>query len=147
LGSVGNSIVGSRPSSTRLQSSGQRRSSAGIARGSSLTGASGHANRLAGRESTPVTQNHKAIEQPLHACVYCGFCERFGCEHYAKSSPQTIVMPVLLKNPNFELRTGCQVLRITLDSTGRKATGVVYTDAAGHEFEQPAELVLVTALT
>jgi gluconate 2-dehydrogenase alpha chain len=81
----------------------------------------------------------------LHACVYCGFCERFGCEHYAKSSPQTIVMPVLLKNPNFELRTGCQVLRITLDSTGRKATGVMYTDAAGHEFEQPAELVLVTA--
>src|SRR5262245_10108090 len=37
----------------RLQFFAQRRSSAGIARGSSRTGASGHANRLAGRESRP----------------------------------------------------------------------------------------------
>jgi gluconate 2-dehydrogenase alpha chain len=42
----------------------------------------------------------------LNACVYCGFCERFGCEHFAKASPQTVILPVLLKNPNFELRTG-----------------------------------------
>jgi len=47
------SIVGSLASSARLQFSGQRRSSAGIARGSSRTGASGHASRLAGRESRP----------------------------------------------------------------------------------------------
>src|SRR5437667_1273589 len=47
------SIVGSLPSSARLQFSGQRRSSAGIARGSSRTGASAHASRLAGRESPP----------------------------------------------------------------------------------------------
>src|SRR5436309_6185275 len=40
-------------SSARLQFSGQRRSSAGIARGSSRTGASGHASGLAGRESRP----------------------------------------------------------------------------------------------
>ena len=48
-------------------------------------------------------------------CVFCGFCERFACEHFAKASPQTIILPVLLKKPNFELRTGCQVLRINLD--------------------------------
>jgi gluconate 2-dehydrogenase alpha chain len=52
---------------------------------------------------------------------------------------------VLLKNPNFELRTNCQVLRINLDSTRKKATGVTYVDAAGTEFEQPADLVLITA--
>ena len=74
----------------------------------------------------------------LNACVFCGFCERYACEHYAKSVPQTIILPVLLKNPNFELRTGCQVLRINLDSTKKKATGVTYVDAAGREFEQPA---------
>ena len=52
---------------------------------------------------------------------------------------------MLLRNPNYELRTGCQVLRVNLDSTGKKATGVTYVDAAGREFEQPADLVLVTA--
>jgi gluconate 2-dehydrogenase alpha chain len=81
----------------------------------------------------------------MNACVFCGFCERFACEHYAKSSPQTIILPVLAKEPNFELRTSCHVLRVNLDSTGKKATGVTYVDAAGREFEQPAELVLLTA--
>ncbi len=65
----------------------------------------------------------------LQQCVFCGFCERYACEHYAKSSPQTIILPVLLKNPNYELRTNCQVLRVNLDSTGKKATGVTYVDA------------------
>jgi gluconate 2-dehydrogenase alpha chain len=81
----------------------------------------------------------------LNTCVFCGFCERFACEHFAKAVPQTFILPVLLKNPNFELRTGCQVQRINLDSTKRKATGVTYIDAAGREFEQPASLVITTA--
>ena len=81
----------------------------------------------------------------LNPCVYCGFCERYGCEHFAKASPQTVILPVLMKNPNFELRTESQVLRINLDSTGKKATGVSYMDAQGREFEQPASLVLLTS--
>jgi gluconate 2-dehydrogenase alpha chain len=81
----------------------------------------------------------------LMTCSFCGFCERFGCEHFAKASPQTIILPVALKNPNYEMRTGCQVLKINLDSTKKKATGVTYVDGAGREFEQPADLVLVTA--
>jgi gluconate 2-dehydrogenase alpha chain len=81
----------------------------------------------------------------LEQCVFCGFCERYACEHYAKASPQTIILPVLLKNPNYELRTSSEVLRINLDNTGKKATGVTYVDGAGREFEQPAELVLITA--
>jgi gluconate 2-dehydrogenase alpha chain len=81
----------------------------------------------------------------MEACVFCGFCERYACEHYAKASPQTTILPVLLKNPNYELRAGCEVLRINLDNTGKKATGVTYVDAAGQEYEQPAELVLITA--
>src|SRR5208282_1816216 len=81
----------------------------------------------------------------LEQCVFCGFCERYACEHYAKASPQTVILPVLLKNPNYELRTNCEVLRINLDNTRKKATGVTYVDGAGREFEQPAELVLVTA--
>ncbi|MEP7043931.1 MAG: GMC family oxidoreductase [Dokdonella sp.] len=78
----------------------------------------------------------------LNTCVFCGFCERFACEHYAKAVPQTFILPVLMKNPNFELRTGAQVQRINLDSSKTKATGVTYIDAAGREFEQPAALVI-----
>jgi len=79
----------------------------------------------------------------LQTCMFCGYCERFGCEHFAKSSPQTVLLPVLLKDPNFTLRTHCQVLRINLDRQGKRAVSVTYADAAGREFEQPAKLVVV----
>ena len=79
----------------------------------------------------------------MQPCMFCGFCERFGCEHYAKSSPQTALLPALAREPRFRLRTQCQVLRILLDERRRQATGVVYADAAGRQFEQPARLVIV----
>jgi gluconate 2-dehydrogenase alpha chain len=81
----------------------------------------------------------------LQQCTFCGFCERYACEHFAKASPQTVILPALLNRSNYELRTNCQVLRINLDSTGEKATGVTYVDAGGVEYEQPADLVLITA--
>ncbi|GAB3551598.1 GMC family oxidoreductase [Noviherbaspirillum agri] len=81
----------------------------------------------------------------LYTCMFCGYCERFGCEHFAKSSPQTVLLPVLLKDKNFTLRTQCHVLRINLDSTGKQATGVTYVDPMGREVEQPARLVIVGA--
>ncbi len=101
----------------------------------------------------PYPQPSSNLSQPytnpegvkLNACVFCGFCERYACEHYAKAVPQTIILPVLLKNPNFELRTGCQVQRINLDSAKTKATGVTYIDTAGREFEQPASLVITAS--
>jgi gluconate 2-dehydrogenase alpha chain len=100
----------------------------------------------------PFPQPSSNLSQPytnpeglkLNACVFCGFCERYACEHYAKSVPQTVILPVLLANPNFELRTGCQVQRINLDSAKKHATGVSYIDAVGREFEQPATLVITS---
>jgi len=80
----------------------------------------------------------------LNACNYCGFCERYACEHFAKATPQTVILPVLLKNPNFELRTEAQVLRVNLDPDKKTATGVTYVDATGREFVQPADLVIIT---
>jgi gluconate 2-dehydrogenase alpha chain len=81
----------------------------------------------------------------LQQCAFCGFCERYACEHFAKASPQTVILPVLLNRSNYELRTNCQVQRINLDSTLKKATGVTYVDAGGVEYDQPADLVLITA--
>jgi gluconate 2-dehydrogenase alpha chain len=77
----------------------------------------------------------------LNTCTFCGFCERFGCEHFAKASPQTALLPVLLADKRFTLRTGCQVTRINW--SGRAARSVSYVDDAGREFEQPAKLVIV----
>jgi choline dehydrogenase-like flavoprotein len=56
-----------------------------------------------------------------------------------------VILPALLNRSNFELRTNCEVLQINLDSTRKKATGVTYVDGTGTEYEQPAELVLITA--
>jgi gluconate 2-dehydrogenase alpha chain len=81
----------------------------------------------------------------LGQCTFCGFCEWFGCANYSKASPQTTILPVLLRNPNFEARTECEVTRINLDNTGKRATGVTYVNSSGEEFEQPADLVLLCA--
>jgi len=81
----------------------------------------------------------------LGACVYCGYCERFGCEMGAKASPQTTVLPVLMKNPNYELRTLARVIKVNLDSEKKRAVSVTYVDSRGREFEQPADLILLTS--
>jgi gluconate 2-dehydrogenase alpha chain len=81
----------------------------------------------------------------LGQCTYCGFCEWFGCANYSKATPQTTILPVLMRKSNFEARTNCEVMRINLDSTGKRATGVTYVDTSGEEFEQPADLVLLCA--
>jgi gluconate 2-dehydrogenase alpha chain len=81
----------------------------------------------------------------LGPCTYCGFCEWFGCGNYSKASPQTTVLPALLRKANFEARTLCEVTRINLDGSGKRATGVTYVDSAGNEFEQPADLVILCA--
>ncbi len=80
-------------------------------------------------------------------CTYCGFCEWFGCGNYSKASPQTTLLPVLVRKANFEARTESEVTRINLDSTGKRATGVTYVDSQGREYEQPADLVLLCAFS
>ncbi|MDD1966548.1 GMC family oxidoreductase [Pseudomonas sp. NPDC090203] len=78
-------------------------------------------------------------------CTYCGFCTNYGCANYSKASAITTVLPALIRKPNFTAMTNCEVLRVTMDSSGKKATGIVYMDANGQEWEQPAELVVVSA--
>jgi gluconate 2-dehydrogenase alpha chain len=78
-------------------------------------------------------------------CTYCGYCEWFACGNYSKSSPQTTILPALLPKDNFSYRTLCDVTRVNLDSTGKRATGVTFVDVQGREFEQPAELVILCA--
>lgn len=80
-------------------------------------------------------------------CNACGFCSDYGCLNYSKASPNISILPVLRQRKNFELRTHAQVLKVNLDSDGKKATGVTYLDAQGREVEQPADLVLLCAFS
>ena len=98
----------------------------------------------------PAANASRAYTNPdgsrLGACVYCGHCERFGCEANAKGSPHITVIPIAMANPNFELRTHAWVTKVLLDSTKKKATGVMYTDVTtGEEYEQPASIVALCA--
>src|SRR6202521_3509147 len=80
------------------------------------------------------------------ACQYCGYCQRFGCEANAKGSPHMTVIPIAMRNPNFELRTHAWVTKVLKDASGKRATGVTYTNVLnGEEFEQPAGLVVLCA--
>jgi gluconate 2-dehydrogenase alpha chain len=80
------------------------------------------------------------------ACQYCGYCQRFGCEANAKGTPLVSVIPIALRNPNFELRTNAWVTKVLKDSDGKRVTGVTYTNVLnGEEFEQPAGMVLLCA--
>jgi gluconate 2-dehydrogenase alpha chain len=98
----------------------------------------------------PTANASRAYTNPdgakLGACQYCGFCERFGCEANAKGSPHITVIPIAMRNPNFELRTNAWVTKVLQDSSGKRVTGVTYTNVLnGEEFEQPAALVLLCA--
>ncbi len=79
-------------------------------------------------------------------CQYCGHCEYFGCEANSKASPLICVLPVLMADPRFELRTHAYVSRLLYDKAAKKVRGVVYIDRhSGEEIEQPADIVVLSA--
>ncbi len=81
------------------------------------------------------------------ACLYCGFCTRFGCEVDAKSTGLTTYLPVALQTGDYEIRPHSHVLRVNLGADGR-ATGVTYVDImTGEEHEQPADIVVLSGYT
>lgn len=98
--------------------------------------------QAAANASRAYTNPHGA---QLGPCNFCGFCERYGCYMYAKASPQTTLLPTLMKRSNFELRTRSHVQRVNMSLDGKRATGVTYIDAQGNEVEQPADLVVLCA--
>ena len=78
-------------------------------------------------------------------CARGGFCSSHVCAQGAKANPLTSVHPALARQPTFELRPLCNVLRVNTDSTGKQATGVTYIDARGNEVEQSASIVVLGA--
>ncbi|MGK5076391.1 GMC family oxidoreductase [Janthinobacterium sp. ZB1P44] len=78
-------------------------------------------------------------------CNFCGFCSGYACYNYSKASPNVNIMPALRMVANFELRANCNVVRINLDGSKKRATGVTYINADGKAVEQPADLVIASA--
>ncbi|KQR81668.1 GMC family oxidoreductase [Burkholderia sp. Leaf177] len=91
--------------------------------------------------SQPYTNQYGCQMGP---CNFCGFCSGFACYNYSKASPNVNILPALKQVPLFELRSNCNVLRINLDSSKKKATGVTYVDIKGNTVEQPAALVIAS---
>ncbi|HTJ24995.1 MAG TPA: GMC family oxidoreductase [Candidatus Limnocylindria bacterium] len=102
-----------------------------------------HPFQMPASNSTSLYKNIEGVQ--MGECVYCGYCERFGCEMGAKASLQSTLWPVLKNRAGFELRTNAHVLRVELDSTKKKATGVTYLDPSGREVFQPAANVILCA--
>jgi gluconate 2-dehydrogenase alpha chain len=99
---------------------------------------------------TPSSNNSAAYTNPegmtLGACQYCGHCEYFGCESNAKASPNVCLLPVLMADPHFELRTHAYVKTLIYDKQAKKVRGVLYIDRqTGEEIEQPADMVVLSA--
>jgi gluconate 2-dehydrogenase alpha chain len=76
------------------------------------------------------------------ACNNCGFCGHFGCPIEAKGDP---VAPLrnALRTGRCDIRTDSIVERVLLDSSGKRATGVRYLDAAGNAREVSGNVVIV----
>ncbi|RAZ67833.1 GMC family oxidoreductase [Planococcus maitriensis] len=82
--------------------------------------------------------------QQIAACQYCGFCERFGCEYGAKTSPEITVVPTARETGNYDIRFNANVVEVMKE--GDRVTGVRYYDTVTfEEFIQPAEVVVLTS--
>jgi len=78
------------------------------------------------------------------ACAHCGFCQGFGCEMGAKSSPLPSMVPQAVATGRCEIRPHSYVRKIELDAKGR-AIGAVYFDQHGKENLQRAKAVIVSS--
>lgn len=78
-------------------------------------------------------------------CTYCGFCEFFGCGNWSKSSPNACILPAVMQRDNFSVITESEVLRINKAPDGKTATGVTFIGSDGVEWEQPADIVVISA--
>jgi choline dehydrogenase-like flavoprotein len=78
------------------------------------------------------------------ACAHCGFCQGFGCEMGAKSSPLPTMVPQAVETGRCEIRPHSYVRKIELDAKGR-AIGAIYFDKDRKENLQRAKAVIVSS--
>lgn len=94
---------------------------------------------------TPVAV-HSAPYNGFPATNYCGWMGGFGPFNDERWTPGMTWVPEALASGNFELRTGCRVLRVLADRDGH-ACGVEYVDALGNLQVQQARTVILGSYT
>ncbi|NHN89716.1 GMC family oxidoreductase [Acetobacter conturbans] len=100
--------------------------------------------------SLPAANASRQYTNPYGAqmgpCNFCGYCSGYDCYMYSKASPNVNILPVLRKDPNFTLITRAHVMRVDLDSTKTRATGVTYFDLdSNKEVAITADLIVLGA--
>ncbi|GAN89443.1 gluconate 2-dehydrogenase alpha chain/solbitol dehydrogenase large subunit [Gluconobacter frateurii M-2] len=79
-------------------------------------------------------------------CNFCGYCSGYDCYLYSKASPNVNILPALRQDPGFTLISDAHVLRVDLDDTRFKATGVTYLETKTQkEVSLSADLVILSA--
>jgi choline dehydrogenase-like flavoprotein len=64
------------------------------------------------------------------ACNNCGFCGQYGCPIHAKGDPVAMLQRAL-RTGRCRIEPEAYVTRVTVDTSGRRATGVEYLDREG----------------
>src|SRR5690606_3579432 len=71
------------------------------------------------------------VGQQINACLYCGFCERFGCEYGAKTSAEITVVPTARETGNYGIKFNANGVEIMKE--GDRVTGLRYYDTETFE--------------
>ncbi|GBR50853.1 gluconate 2-dehydrogenase [Neokomagataea thailandica NBRC 106555] len=100
--------------------------------------------------SLPAANASKPYTNPygcqMGPCNFCGYCSGYDCYLYSKASPNVNILPALRQDPRFKLITNAHVLRVDLDNTKTKATGVTYLETTTEkEVSLKADLVILSA--
>lgn len=104
----------------------------------------------AGKVGVPVLHERTAVLSVAYdgrpACHYCGACGN-GCDVRARFSSLDVLIPKLMKRPNFTLRTNAAVYEVLTNDEGR-ARGVSFYDALSQQYnEVSARCVVLAAST
>ena len=94
---------------------------------------------------TPVAVNSEPY-RGFPATSYCAWSGGFGPFDRDRWYPGMTSVPEALATGNFDLRTGCRVVRVLTGRDGR-AAGVEYVDAAGRPRVQRARTVILCGYT
>jgi len=78
------------------------------------------------------------------ACIRNRTCVGYACPVDGKNGTQNTVIPTAMATGNCEVRTHCQVAKITSDGSGR-VSGVYYYDRENKEQTQTADMVILAA--
>ncbi|NUO56049.1 MAG: GMC family oxidoreductase [Hamadaea sp.] len=81
--------------------------------------------------------------RPYSICVKCAHCDGFPCPLHAKSDAEVFGVRPALTQPNVEMLTNAEAVRLETDATGRSVTTVV-VEHEGQEERYQGHIIVVS---